>query len=113
MRIAPSVVLCLLAGSLQPAHGQSEQQQLFDTLKEKDRLIFDASFETCDLETLDRLVAEDFEFYHDQSGVTPSKQAFLEITKNGLCALSYDARRELVEVPSTSQATREQNYHRP
>lgn len=97
LRAAESLVLCFLAVGVQPVYGQVERQELFDILKEKDRHVFDASFETCDLEALEGLIAEDFEFYHDQGGITPSKEAFLETTSSGLCALSYDARRELVE----------------
>ncbi len=43
------------------------------------------------------MVAENFEFYHDQSGITPNKTAFLETTRNGLCKLPYRPRRELVK----------------
>ena len=43
------------------------------------------------------LIADDFGFYRDQAGVTASKEAFLENTGSGLCALSYDPRRELVD----------------
>ncbi len=93
--VAIVVTMLISFGMAQLALGQSNGQELFDILKEKDSLIFDASFETCNLKLLSELITDDFEFYHDQGGITTTKDAFLEDTKNGLCNLSYDARREL------------------
>lgn len=70
---------------------------LYKTLKDKDSLLFNASFNTCDTALLKSLVSDDFEFYHDKGGLMGSKSEFIEKTKNGLCRLSYKARRELVE----------------
>lgn len=71
--------------------------ELYKILKQNDSLLFNASFNTCDLAELERLVSDDFEFYHDKGGVMGTKAEFIETTKNGLCKLSYKARRELVE----------------
>lgn len=73
-----------------------EDSELFQTLRVKDSLLFNASFNTCDISRLQALVSEDMEFYHDQSGVTTSKADFIAGTENGLCKLPYKARRELV-----------------
>lgn len=70
---------------------------LYKTLKQKDSLLFNAGFNTCDTAELERLVSDDFEFYHDQSGITPTKADFITSIRNGLCKLNYKARRELVE----------------
>jgi hypothetical protein len=70
-------------------------QKLFTLLKEKDSLLFDRGYNHCDSIALEQLTSEDFEFYHDQGGITNGKQAFLESMK-GLCNLSYKPRRELV-----------------
>lgn len=70
---------------------------LHKTLKTKDSLLFEVGFNTCDLKPFEVLVSEKFEFYHDQSGITPNKAAFLESIRNGLCKLSYRPRRELVQ----------------
>lgn len=71
--------------------------ELFRTLRQKDSLLFNASFNTCDIPELENLVSDDFEFYHDKGGLMGTKTEFIEATKNGLCKLSYKARRELVE----------------
>jgi hypothetical protein len=71
--------------------------ELYRTLKQKDSLLFNAGFNTCDIPELENLVSDDFEFYHDNSGITPTKTDFITSIQNGLCKLSYKARRELVE----------------
>ncbi|MBK7376798.1 MAG: nuclear transport factor 2 family protein [Ferruginibacter sp.] len=70
---------------------------LYKILRQKDSLLFNAGFNTCDTAELERLVSDDFEFYHDQSGITPTKADFITSIRNGLCKLNYKARRELVE----------------
>ena len=71
--------------------------ELYKSLKQKDSLLFNASFNTCNMTELENLVSDDLEFYHDKGGVMGSKAEFIEGTRNGLCKLSYKARRELVE----------------
>lgn len=71
--------------------------ELYRTLRLKDSLLFNASFNTCNIPELESLVSDDFEFYHDKGGLMATKAEFIEQTKNGLCKLSYKARRELVE----------------
>lgn len=71
--------------------------KLFKTLKANDSLIFDSSFNTCNLEVLKSLIHNDLEFYHDKAGVISGKDDFIENTKNGLCKSSYKLRRELLE----------------
>jgi hypothetical protein len=68
---------------------------LFKTLAEKDSLLFNASFNTCDTNLLRGLVTADLEFYHDQSGYIKGANTFIENTANGLCKLSYKPRREV------------------
>lgn len=71
--------------------------ELFSTLKAKDSLLFNVGFNTCDISQFERLVSDSFEFYHDKSGVTSSKSAFISSIKDGLCKLPYKPRRELIE----------------
>lgn len=71
--------------------------ELYKTLRKNDSLLFNASFNTCNMAELEKLVSDDFEFYHDKGGVMGTKAEFIEKTKNGLCKLNYKARRELVE----------------
>ncbi len=71
---------------------------LYKTLKSKDSLLFTIGFNTCDMKPFETLTSEDFEFYHDKSGVTSSKSDFILSIKNGLCkSKTYQSRRELVE----------------
>ncbi len=75
-----------------------QNSELYQTLSKKDSLLFDATFgNNCDLEQLADLLSKDFEFYHDQSGMTPSKEVFIASVREGLCKLDYKARRELVK----------------
>ncbi|MDH3649273.1 MAG: nuclear transport factor 2 family protein, partial [Saprospiraceae bacterium] len=69
---------------------------LYSALQFCDSLVFEVGFNTCDLQQIDKLTSEDFEFYHDQSGITSSKAAFLESVRSNICALSYQPIRQLV-----------------
>jgi CubicO group peptidase (beta-lactamase class C family) len=75
------------------------QSDLFKTLQKQDSLMFEVTFNTCDLRPLEYLVSENFEFYHDKGGITNGKRDFINSLKNGLCAHpeSYQSRRELVK----------------
>ena len=57
-----------------------------------DKELFDA-YNTCDLEKLGTLVADDLEFYHDLSGLATGKKTFLDAIKNNICG---KVTRELV-----------------
>jgi len=70
---------------------------LFKTLKTHDSLLFEVGFNTCDITQFENLVSDDFEFYHDKSGITASKADFIAGIRDGLCKMDYQARRELVE----------------
>ena len=92
-----SLFLCslLLMGTL---HAQeSPNSELYKTLKSKDSLLFNVTFNTCDLRPLDDLISDDLEFYHDQGGITNGKQAFIATVKNNICSLPYKATRQLVK----------------
>lgn len=55
----------------------AEGSDLYSTLKAKDSILFNAAFNSCDTEVVKALFTEDFEFYHDQSGVTMGRVNFL------------------------------------
>lgn len=78
-----------------PPNISKDTTALFLQLKTCDSLLFDIGFNECNLEIFDTLVADDFEFYHDQSGITPNKAEFINGTKNGLCKMDYRAIRKL------------------
>lgn len=96
MRLIFFLLAFLLAMPALKAQSQ-EAAELFNTLKANDELLFNRGFNGCDIRQLETLVSEDFEFYHDQAGITSSKQAFLKSIREGICQLSYKPRRELVE----------------
>ena len=90
-------LLCLLNFSF--SYAQIEiNSELFKTLKAKDSLLFDRAFNACESNYLQELISEDFEFYHDQSGITNSKETFLNGMKQGICNPNNPtkSRRELV-----------------
>lgn len=52
---------------------------MIEELELLDAALFEAAFETCDVELVDRLIADDLEFYHDKDGLSyTSDEAFLE-----------------------------------
>lgn len=75
-----------------------EHSEVYKTLKANDSLLFDRSFNKCETQYLDLLIAEDFEFYHDIGGVESSKEGFIKTMKNGICnpKNTTTSRRELV-----------------
>jgi hypothetical protein len=95
MKLFTSALLFLLANHLLAQVDPS--LALFRELKSRDSLLFEIGFNTCDISQFENLVSEDFEFYHDQAGVTASKADFVAGIRDGLCKLSYRARRELVK----------------
>lgn len=64
--------------------------ELFKTLQENDRLLFEEGFNKCDISQFEKLISEDLEFYHDQSGVMTSKKQFMDNTKNVLCKKGFE-----------------------
>ncbi len=59
--------------------------ELHKTFQKKDSLLFEAGFNNCELSTLERLLTEDIEFYHDQSGVQ-NKEEFLNAMRENICS---------------------------
>jgi len=86
-------VVCSGGASANPI---GEDAELFEQLKAMDAQVFDRGFNDCDIEAMSDATDDDFEFYHDQGGVTPNKAAFIESVENGICKLDYKPRRELV-----------------
>jgi CubicO group peptidase (beta-lactamase class C family) len=72
-----------------------KSSDLYQIIKEKDSLLFNIGFNNCDISQFENLVSEQFEFYHDQSGITDSKSAFINSIKNGLSKLTYKPKRIL------------------
>lgn len=77
-----------------------KNSELFKTLAEKDSLLFTEGLNKCHIELMDSLVSDDFEFYHDKSGINHSKSEFIETLKNGPCANSTIENRRLLHKES-------------
>ena len=91
------VSLCLLSvlSALLYAQNRSApvpDNELLRTVASLDRDVFDA-YNSCDLEKFGAFFTEDLEFYHDQTGLTRSRQSLLEAVRNNICG---KVRRELV-----------------
>lgn len=75
-----------LLGICTAAIGQvTSVSELYGTLKQKDSILFDAAFNKCDVDTMESLFTEDFEFYHDKGGLTEGREVFLNNSRSN-CA---------------------------
>ena len=59
------------------------KDELFEVLKEKDSLLFNAAFNNCGIEVLNSIFTEDFEFYHDKGGITEGRESFVGSIEKG------------------------------
>ena len=74
----------------------SGSQELYNLIKEKDSLLFQIGFNQIDTLQVASLISTDFEFYHDEHGVTDTKKAFIS-NINGIRDLPFKTWRILVE----------------
>lgn len=70
----------------------SQAGALFETIRGQDTRLFNA-YNGCDLKTLADMVSPDLEFYHDQTGLSRGRAAFIEAIKTNICGKTH---RELV-----------------
>lgn len=107
IRMAAVALLLPLVAAAQEARPDDpiaafSPQQLHEAIRESDAALFGAAFETCDLEALELLVADDLEFYHDIGGFNArSGKEFIDGIARGCEARAspdaWRSRRELVE----------------
>lgn len=65
-------------------------------MKQFDSIVFEAGFNNCNLKALEKVLAEDLEFYHDVGGVQ-NKTEFLEAMAQNICGNpSVKITRELI-----------------
>jgi ketosteroid isomerase-like protein len=83
--------MCLLAGLTVPCSARAqrpipaaEKEALTQTVSALDTELFDA-YNHCDLKTLGAMVADDLEFYHDQTGLMVGKAPFLAAIQQNIC----------------------------
>ncbi|MDQ6873144.1 MAG: nuclear transport factor 2 family protein, partial [Gemmatimonadota bacterium] len=71
---------------------------LFRTIAGLDSVLFDA-YNRCDLVRLGSFVAEDLEFYHDQTGLARGRQPFIDAVRQNICGkVRRDPVRSSLEV---------------
>ena len=84
-------LFCLLSWMpLIPFAQHPTSEPLYQVLRTQDSLLFDIGFNHCDVKQFELLIADDFEFYHDQSGITPSKLAFCK--NRSMCSFNFPVR---------------------
>jgi hypothetical protein len=84
--IASCLLTVALAGQLSRAQSPPEPSaaELQRTVAALDTRLF-AAYNQCDLDTLAALVAEDLEFYHDKTGLSRGRAAFIAAIRNNIC----------------------------
>ncbi len=70
--------------------------ELLKLITSKDSLLFQIGFNQIDTSIVASLVAKDFEFYHDEHGITESKATFVQNIE-GIRSLPFKTWRTLVE----------------
>lgn len=73
-----------------------ESVELYKIIKEKDSLLFQIGFNRIDTAQVSLLTSNDFEFYHDEHGVTNSKGVFVN-NIGGIKDLPFKTWRTLVK----------------
>jgi len=71
---------------------------LYTTIMAKDSLFFSAGYNTCNIQQMESLLSDKFEFYHDKGGFEDRKNFIIDF-KNGLCKSpeTYQIKRVLVD----------------
>lgn len=79
-------LLLLLPSCITPVNAQVEKDsELYQTLKTNDSLFFEQGYNSCDIRIFEELIDENFEFYHDKTGISQSKDEFMESVRMGIC----------------------------
>ncbi|WP_143960142.1 serine hydrolase [Litoribacter populi] len=77
---------CILIANLYALSAQTKEiSSLYRELEHLDSLFFQKSFNQCDFDYLEGIIAHDLRFYHDQSGFQDRDSFFQNIRKN-ICA---------------------------
>jgi hypothetical protein len=86
INLLKALVYIIVAFFTSLAMGQvATDSELHQQLAQKDSLLFQAAFDTCNTPLLEELFTEDFEFYHDKGGLTEGRDAFINPMKEN-CA---------------------------
>lgn len=72
--------------------------ELYKTIKDMDKILFENGFNKCIISDMEPLISDNLEFYHDQGGITNSKEKFLLTIKQNICSnQEQKAIRKLME----------------
>lgn len=69
---------------------------LYRELSVADSLLFSVGFNTCSLDQFDRILSEDFEFIHDEVGITDSKSTFINNIRTQVCDAEHQVIRRRI-----------------
>jgi hypothetical protein len=64
---------------------EAVDSELHKTFIQKDSILFEVGFNNCDLIALEKVLAEDLEFYHDVGGIQ-NKAMFMKTMKENICS---------------------------
>jgi len=88
-----TLAILLMVLSVLTAAAQTPQPaDLFATIQALDAKLFDA-YNRCDLDTFGSMLADDLEFYHDQTGLSVGRQKTIDAVRQNICGKVH---RELV-----------------
>lgn len=79
----------------------AQSADLTTQIRLADSLLFSAGYNRCDTMVFEDMLCTDFEFWHDQSGITSGKRLFIASVRDGLCQLPYRARRVSIDTSIT------------
>lgn len=96
------VVACIhfsyLTGQTSTTTYEPVDRKLYDTIVFLDSIFFNA-YNTCDMELQSLFYADNIEFFHDQGGLSTSKQDILSAIKNNICdKVTRERLKESIEV---------------
>lgn len=81
-----SIIILIVIFTASAVNGQIDKNsELFLTLKKQDSVFFERGFNQCDMDYLEKKIARDLKFYHDQSGFQ-DRDSFFENTKKYICS---------------------------
>lgn len=82
--VLPLLGMPLARANAQPPQSAEAHAELLRTITALDSGLFDA-YNHCNLEKFAGFLAEDLEFYHDQTGLMRGRQATVDAVKNNIC----------------------------
>ena len=90
--LMPLLVATVALADVPAKNARETPHELFRRVESLDRAVF-VAFNTCDLKKLESFFIPELEFYHDNDGVTWSREKFIGDVKKNVCG---KFRRELV-----------------